>query len=770
MLRLLLLLQAATGRIDGTVTTDAGAPIAGATVTIAALDRRAESDRDGRFTFRQLRAGILDLSVTAPGFQPASLRVEVSADRTVRIEIGLMPRLPRGDPAGTSPVPQARPQELPPLEVVARTRSGATSPISAPGDLSDALVTGFTRLTREEIKAVPPTFEPDVLRALQATAGVGAANDINAHPAIRGSAPEHTLFLLDGAPVLGPYHMFGLFGAFNPDAVDDAQILRGSLPARVGGALGSVVSLRSARPRGFRVTGGATVLASRIAASGPVGGAGSWLVAGRRTNLGFGASGPFDIEMPYWFWDLQSTFRVAPGPDQEIIVTGYASGDKFVEDLFFVDQGSAPLFSTWSNRVVSAAWRLTRPRGWSASVGIWRSAYRSMLALGDTAFRADSAATNGTTSLAGASVALGRPLGRGAFRLDLGLTSNRAALKGDSVAPGYLDDHVDRRLVELSASAELEQRIGPVTVAPGVRATHWSVGSRWTVEPRLTARWESARGLRVTASATRTEQALFALRDDRLPILGVPFWILPDSLEPRAGATSFELAAAGSVAPGWVAEVSLFHRRLSGLARWRPSGIRDLSELGFDQGTVSGLELSLARKIGKVTGWVTYTPLISTVRDGTGGSYRALWHRGHALTAVAELKLGGWGHISHRFALSTGQPFWVEQGTFSGSEFDPFTGTARPRTDADFPIWSSTQGQLPVYLRADLTASATWRIGGVRLSPFAGLINLGGRRNVTGYRAQPGGLAGTIEYLPRRQLPRVPVLGVDFSIGGEGRR
>ncbi|MGE0554373.1 MAG: hypothetical protein AB7R55_13175, partial [Gemmatimonadales bacterium] len=111
----------------------------------------------------------------------------------------------------------------------------------------------------------------------------------------------------------------------------------------------------------------------------------------------------------------------------------------------------------------------------------------------------------------------------------------------------------------------------------------------------------------------------------------------------------------------------------------------------------------------------------------------------------------------------------VEQGMFAGAEFDPVTGSARQRRDAPFPIWSSTQGRLPLYFRADLTARATWRVGGVGIAPFAGVINLTNRRNVTGYRAQPGGLQGTIEYLPRRQLPRVPVLGVDFTIGQERR-
>lgn len=829
MLALLGLVQLATGGIDGTVRSDAGLPIAGAVVTVDSLQRRVETDPAGRFSFREIPAGRWQVSIAADGYSVVTLRVDVAAGATTRIEIGLTPRgeadrarlevtvlgddggpldlatLTLGGQVRTSaggrvtfrgldPGPYRlqvqrlgyvsldtvisrgsgvqrisvrlvpRPRDLPTLDVVAAPRSPRVSTLAPPGDLAGALATGFTRMSREELRSVPPAFEPDVLRALQATAGVGAANDINAHPAIRGGAPEHTLFLLDGAPVLAPYHMFGLFGAFSPDAVDEVQVLRGSLPARIGGALGSVISVRSARPDRTRLTGGATVLTSRLAGSGPIGQGGSWLLAGRRTNLGFGESGPFDIDMPYWFWDIQGTVRVKPGRHQEITVTGYGSGDKFVEDLFFIDQGSAPLFSSWGNRVASLTWCLTPPRGVEASASLWRSSYRSLLALGDTALRVDGAVTAGRTRMRGASVAVGGPIGRGKVRFDASATATSAKLAGDSASPGYLDDRADRRLVELSSSLELEQRIGPMVVAPGVRLTRWSTGRRWSVEPRLAMRLGLPDGGQVTASVTRTEQALFALRDDRLPILGVPFWLLPDSAEPRARATAFELAAARNLGRGWKIEAAVVHRRLTGLPRWRPSGTRDLEGLGFDAGTVTGLELSLAKPSGRLTGWVTYAPLVSSVIDDRGDEYRPLWDRRHTLDGVFQLRLGSWGTVSHRIAAATGQPFWAEQGMFTGSEFDPVTGTVRRRTDADFPIWSTTQGQLPVYVRADLTVSGSWRIGSVQVSPFAGLINLTGRRNVTGYRVQPGGLANTLEYLPRRQLPRIPVLGIDITV------
>lgn len=767
MLLLALLLQAATGRIDGTVTRESGAPIRGATIAVNALARRTTTDSAGRFAL-QVPAGSWDVIVSARGYRSASLRVDVAADRSVRLEVSLEP-VP--DTAGVTRArpDAARPQNLPTLSVTATT-ADPRPPIAPPGDLSGPLTTGLARLDREQIDAVPPTFEPDVLRALQSTAGVGGANDINAHLAVRGGAPEHTQYLLDGAPVLGPYHMFGLFGAFNPDAVDEAQILRGSLPARVGGALGSVVSLRTLRPDRFRLIGGATVLTSRLAGSGPLGGAGSWLVAGRRTNLGFGESGPFNLDVPYWFWDLQGALRLTPATDQEITLSTYGSGDKFSEDLFFVDEGTAPLFSTWRNRVGSVSWRYAPAAGWGASLALRYSGYRSTLALGDTTLRADSATTRGTTRLTGFSAAVGRPLRGGSVRLGLDVTGTRAALAGDSVAPGYLDDRVDRRITETSASVEFERAAGPVIVAPGLRVTRWSAGPAWSVEPRLALRWNVGRTSTLTASVSRTVQALHALRDDRLPILGVPFWSLPDSLAPRAGATAFEVMIAGEPVPGWTVEASAFHRRLSGLPRWRPTGTRDLSQLAYDEGTASGLELSVARRTGTVTGWASYTPLVATIRQPDGTTYRPLWDRRHAFDAVLQLKLGGFGLVSQRVTFSTGQPFWVEQGMFTGSEFDAVTGTARFRSDAAFPVWSETQGTLPAYFRADLTVSSAWQVGGLRVAPFAGLINLTGRRNVTGYRAQPGGLQNTIEYLPRKQLPRVPVLGVDISIGTAGPR
>jgi hypothetical protein len=94
---------------------------------------------------------------------------------------------------------------------------------------------GAVGISRREIREIPALGEPDLLRALQALPGVVALNDLSAQLHVWGGAPDQNLVLLDGARIFAPYHMFGIFGAFNTDAVERVEFFRTVLPARRGG-------------------------------------------------------------------------------------------------------------------------------------------------------------------------------------------------------------------------------------------------------------------------------------------------------------------------------------------------------------------------------------------------------------------------------------------------------------------------------------------------------------------------------------------------------
>ena len=97
----------------------------------------------------------------------------------------------------------------------------------------------------QQIKSIPTLFgEADVLKAIQLLPGVQNGTEASAGMYVRGGGPDENLLLLDGVPVYNVNHMMGFFSVFNPDALKNVTLYKGSFPAHFGGRLSSVVDVR----------------------------------------------------------------------------------------------------------------------------------------------------------------------------------------------------------------------------------------------------------------------------------------------------------------------------------------------------------------------------------------------------------------------------------------------------------------------------------------------------------------------------------------------
>jgi len=148
------------------------------------------------------------------------------------------------------------------------------------------------RISAKEIKQLPMVLgEADVIKSIQLLPGVSAPNEGSGGFNVRGGSADQNLILLDEAIVYNPSHLFGFFSVFNADALKDATIYKGGIPARYGGRLSSVldIRMREGSNKKFSATGGIGLLSSRLTVETPLGkvlenGAnGSMLISGRRS-------------------------------------------------------------------------------------------------------------------------------------------------------------------------------------------------------------------------------------------------------------------------------------------------------------------------------------------------------------------------------------------------------------------------------------------------------------------------------------------------------
>jgi len=237
--------------VTGQVTDSEGRPLAGATVEVPGTYWSTQAQPGGRFELH-VPSGAVQLRASRAGHAPATVSLRVD---------------------GASPEPI-----LLRLEPIPITLQGLS--VAAPRTPPLAQT-----VTTETVRQVPPLAEPDVFRAVVLLPGVSQPNDLKGRIHLAGGASDETGVRLDHHPLQDPFHLLGLFGAFNVAALERADVLIHHLPASMDGRLSGIIDLESRRPEADPageavvsiLTGGATVVS-------PTGLAGVDLLVSARTT------------------------------------------------------------------------------------------------------------------------------------------------------------------------------------------------------------------------------------------------------------------------------------------------------------------------------------------------------------------------------------------------------------------------------------------------------------------------------------------------------
>jgi len=214
----------------------------------------------------------------------------------------------------------------------------------------------------ETIKSLPALLgEVDVLKVIQFLPGIQSAGEGNSGFYVRGGGPDQNLVLVDDAVVYNASHLFGFFSVFNPDAVKDIEVTKGTMPARYGGRVSSVldIGLKEGNARKTTLSGGLGLISSRLTLEGPIKeDTISYIISGRRTYIdvltrpfvnpegAFSGSG-------YYFYDLNAKVNWRASRRDQFYLSGY-----FGRDVFDFKSQSADFGSRipWGNSTFTARW------------------------------------------------------------------------------------------------------------------------------------------------------------------------------------------------------------------------------------------------------------------------------------------------------------------------------------------------------------------------------------------------------------------------------
>ena len=219
--------------------------------------------------------------------------------------------------------------------------------------------------------------EPDVLRLVQARAGVNTAADGLGGISVRGGNVDQNLVLMDGVPVYNTGHALGLFSIFNSGAIKDVKVIKSGFPARYGGRVSSVIDVTLKEGNKQELSGevNANPLLVSGVLEGPISkGNSSFIVSGRRTIVDpwLRPLSRFSFELDeqvgfvdYRFFDLNAKLNFYIGDKDELYVSGYTGGDRYENEVegTVTDQVDNETTAeldvigwNWGNDILSARW------------------------------------------------------------------------------------------------------------------------------------------------------------------------------------------------------------------------------------------------------------------------------------------------------------------------------------------------------------------------------------------------------------------------------
>jgi len=189
-------------------------------------------------------------------------------------------------------------------------------------------------LSLKDVESVPTILgEKDILKAIQLLPGVKSGVEGTSGIYVRGGGPDQNLILMDGVPIYNVAHFFGFFSVFNPDAINNVDVIKGGFPAKYGGRLSSVIDISMKEGNSKKLTGKGTIglISSKFTIEGPIkNDKTSFIASVRRTYFDLFTK-PFQKEdkVGYHFIDFNAKVNHRVSPKDRLFLSFYGGQDKF---------------------------------------------------------------------------------------------------------------------------------------------------------------------------------------------------------------------------------------------------------------------------------------------------------------------------------------------------------------------------------------------------------------------------------------------------------
>ena len=661
---------AQSAKISGVIAGNDGKPISFVSVAEKGTTNGTISDSEGNFILKvkQLPA---TLYFSCLGFVPQEIQV---SSENAKINVKL----------------EEETTELSEVQVTAKHGRSRT----------DNVIIGVENIQMSEMAKVPALMgERDVIKSIQLLPGIKSEGDGSCGFQVRGGTAAQNLILIDNAPIYNAGHLMGVFSTFNDEALTNASLYKGAIPAQFGDASSSVFDIKTRSGDMERIGLNASIglLSSKFAFDGPIiKDKASFFLAARRTY--------FEIflkptekygDKVLNFYDVNSKITVKPSKNGTLNLMFFRGRDNMEMDNHIAEVH-------WGNTAAAADYKHSFGRAFSTKTSIVYSNYDFVESMDVLKVR---------ESFDGY-------LRHQIAREDIALTPSEY----QKINLGFQFDHIDLKSGELKASnglIEKENRNGDeisfwagediktnfgLEVSFGARGVIFNalggnpyynldadglitdtifyskgklVKRFFGLEPRLSMKYELSEHQSIKAGYCRTSQHIQNILNNGMSSPIGRSVLSSNIIKPQI---------ADQISVGYMAEtksktyefsVEAYYKNIENVYDYKDgknlvSAIEMESLLLNGKGRAYGVELYAKKNLGDFTGWVSYTLSWSENKiDGLNNNewYTASNDRRHDISIVGMYKINHKWDLSATWVYTSGQALTAPSAKYDIDEW-----------------------------------------------------------------------------------------------------
>ncbi|MDB5025134.1 MAG: TonB-dependent Receptor Plug Domain protein [Mucilaginibacter sp.] len=728
-----------------------GGALPSANIRMRNTDLSATTNTDGNFTLFKVPSDTCTIEVSYSGYQPGSLKLSAQILKKPLV-LGMYPAL----------------NTLNEVTIVGK-KSGVMN--------TDTKKVGVLQLTPANLDKLPSLGEKDILRAFQLMPGVSGTNESSSGAYVRGGTPDQNLVVFDGFTIYQVDHLYGFFSAFNSNAVKDVQMYKGGFSAKYGGRLSSVTEINGKDGNRNEANFGVdlSLLSVNVFAETPINDKSSVFVSFRRSYQGplydkiFGQFNTSTVQSAppggggrpgggggrgfnqqttpaSHFYDADARYNYHLDEKNILTWSFYSGTDKTdnsrtlqIPSFLSSSVGGINItdYTKYGNLGSSVKWFRQWNQKLHSNTYITYSSYFNDRNRTNSGTTTDS---NGNTTDFSNGTVENNSLKDLGFKSEWEwqMSNNIKLLYGgfgtyQTINYDYIQNDTSHLISQHNKAflgggyAELE--IDPnnkLHLQPGLRTTWYQPTGKVYAEPRFSASYVLNDNYTLKAATGQFYQFINEVTRQDVVNGNRNFWVLSNNGNIPVGMARHYMGGISYENDQLLVDVEGYYKTLTGLTQYTitQSGSIPGSTATVNQdfytgiGNAKGIEVLIQKKLGRYTGWISYTLADAQNKFAVYGNtyYPADQDIRHEFKAINMYHYQRW-NFSAVFIFSTGHPYTAPLATYTVHSADGNTFTF-------FNVGAKNGERLPDYHRLDLSATYDLlkisgnKIGSIGLSLF----------------------------------------------------